>query len=282
MSGGEWLCRLYRAMLRAYPVEFRTNYGAEMARVFRDSLKDAVRSGEAPGFVLRAGRDWVGTVIEERMSSVRIGGFKTLRIGLVLTIAIDLAILVFAIRPGAHQRVVGAMVAPFVLLSMYGLFTLVARPGRGVALGFAGGIVLTLWNTIGAFAVPGSPAHGIGVILMLMLMLLFITAGFRAARSSGDVTAGAMAGCWSGLVCALTTVTAGLLLLQIAIPDQSVSSWRDATNWSQVDYMTSITAPFLTGAGQRMLLGPTIGLVCGLIGGVVGRMKVAPVLEAAQ
>ncbi len=278
MSGAEWPCRLYRAMLRAYPVEFRTNYGAEMARVFRDSLKDAVRSGEVPGFVLRAGQDWVGTVIEERMSSMRIGGFKTLRIGLVLTIAIDLAILVFAIRPGAHQRVAGAMVVPFVLLWMYGLFTLLARPGRGVALGFAGGIVLASWDTLGAFVVPGSTAPGIGV----MLILLFSTAGFQAARPSGDVTAGAMAGCWSGLVCALTKVTAGLLLLQIAIPDQSVSSWRDATNWGQVDYVTSITAPFLTGAGQRMLLGPTIGLVCGLVGGVVGRMKVAPVLEAAK
>jgi hypothetical protein len=280
MSGGEWLCRLYRAMLRAYPVAFRTNYGAEMARVFRDSLKNAVRSGEVPGIVLRAGQDWVGTVIEERMSSMRIGGFKTLRIGLVLTIAIDLAILVFAIRPGAHQRVVGAMVVPFVLLWMYGLFMLLARPGRGVALGFAGGIVLTSWDTLGAFVVPGSPAPGIGV--MLMLILLFSTAGFRAARSRGDVTAGAMAGCWSGLVCALTKVTAGLLLLQIAIPDQSVSSWRDATNWGQVDYMTSITAPFLTGAGQHMLLGPTIGLICGLIGGVVSRTKVAPVLEIAK
>jgi hypothetical protein len=144
MKGVEWLCRLYRAMLRAYPREFRTSYGVEMARLFRDACEDARRTGELPGFVWRAGQDWFGTVIEERISSVRMSGFGPLRIGLALTIAIDLAILVFAIGPGARQQVIAAMVVPFALLGMYGLLVLVARPGRGAALGLAGGVARTL------------------------------------------------------------------------------------------------------------------------------------------
>jgi signal peptidase I len=63
-----WLCRVYGAMMYAYPREFRLEYGAEMRQVFRDRCRDAERSEGALGllrFVFHAAADWFSTTLRE-------------------------------------------------------------------------------------------------------------------------------------------------------------------------------------------------------------------------
>jgi len=63
------LCRVYAAMLYAYPREFRLRYGAEMQQVFRDRCRALTRNATAPswlGFGLRTAADWVSSTVRER------------------------------------------------------------------------------------------------------------------------------------------------------------------------------------------------------------------------
>jgi hypothetical protein len=57
VSGSE---RLYRALLAAYPKEFRRAYGREMAQVFRSMCREEVVSGGSGGLV----RLWVRTLLD--------------------------------------------------------------------------------------------------------------------------------------------------------------------------------------------------------------------------
>ena len=57
LSGSE---RLYRALLAAYPKEFRRAYGREMAQVFRSMCREEVVSGGSGGLV----RLWVRTLLD--------------------------------------------------------------------------------------------------------------------------------------------------------------------------------------------------------------------------
>src|SRR5687768_3517398 len=52
--------RLYRALLRLYPADFRQRFGDEMVALFRDSLRDA-RAGRAPGGVAGA---WLKMLVD--------------------------------------------------------------------------------------------------------------------------------------------------------------------------------------------------------------------------
>jgi signal peptidase I len=63
-----WLCRVYGALLYAYPREFRVEYGAAMQQVFRDRYRDAARAEGLFGvlrFALRTAADWVSTTVRE-------------------------------------------------------------------------------------------------------------------------------------------------------------------------------------------------------------------------
>ncbi|HTX33545.1 MAG TPA: signal peptidase I [Bryobacteraceae bacterium] len=67
-SGMRWLCRVYGALLYAYPREFRLEYGAAMQQVFRDRCRDAQRTEGLFGllrFALHTAADWVSTTVRE-------------------------------------------------------------------------------------------------------------------------------------------------------------------------------------------------------------------------
>jgi hypothetical protein len=64
--------RIYRLLLRAYPPDFRREYGAEMAQVFCDSCRDAfARDGAASmvGVWLRAIGDLAATAPKEHLAA---------------------------------------------------------------------------------------------------------------------------------------------------------------------------------------------------------------------
>jgi signal peptidase I len=63
------LCRLYAAMLYAYPREFRLQYGAEMQQFFHDQCRELVQARSGSGMWLRFGlrnmADWIVSTLRE-------------------------------------------------------------------------------------------------------------------------------------------------------------------------------------------------------------------------
>ena len=63
-------CRLYRALLCAYPPDFRRRYGREMAQVFSDRCRAVAQTQGLRGllwFGLRSLADWFTTTVRERL-----------------------------------------------------------------------------------------------------------------------------------------------------------------------------------------------------------------------
>ena len=67
------LCRIYLAMLYAYPREFRLRYGTEMRQVFRDRCRDLARASSGScawfRFGLRSATDWIASAWRERRAA---------------------------------------------------------------------------------------------------------------------------------------------------------------------------------------------------------------------
>jgi len=73
------LCRIYSAMLFAYPREFRLQYGVEMQQFFHDRCRELVRANAGSGvwlrFGLRNSLDWVVSTVRERRAAPKSQGF---------------------------------------------------------------------------------------------------------------------------------------------------------------------------------------------------------------
>ena len=69
------LCRIYSAMLYAYPREFRLQYGVEMQQFFHDRCRELVRERAGGGkwfrFGLRNVTDWIVSTVRERRVAPR-------------------------------------------------------------------------------------------------------------------------------------------------------------------------------------------------------------------
>jgi Ca2+-binding EF-hand superfamily protein len=73
-----WFCRIYRAMLWAYPASFRRRYGGEMSQVFADRCWESARSRALGRFLLGSALDWSRSVIRERFAATSpSAGFAT-------------------------------------------------------------------------------------------------------------------------------------------------------------------------------------------------------------
>jgi hypothetical protein len=252
-----WLCDVYRLLLRAYPPEFRERYAVEMARVFRDRGRGIAQSGGTWGLLrygLTTAKDWFVTVLKERMDSMKMPSLSILRWVFLFCVALDLVSLARHTAP-----------LPFALLVMYGLLVLLVTTnlddGRRMALhvgtgwGLISGLILTAWTVGGYFArSDGTFPIFLGLSSMLLIFVCWSVAGYLAARRTAIASSGWLTGCWSGLICALVKVTCALLLLQTPLPGQS-------------------PAFVLTAAGQHLLEGPVIGAVLGAIGGLVAGIR---------
>jgi hypothetical protein len=65
--------RVYRLLLKAYPLEFRREYGPHMTQVFRDCRRAELRSGNRLGHVIlwvRTVLDLIQTVLKEQFESI--------------------------------------------------------------------------------------------------------------------------------------------------------------------------------------------------------------------
>ena len=73
------LCRIYCALLYAYPREFRLQYGDAMQQLFRDRCRDLMRTrGRLPLFhlSLNLAADWFASIVRERVACMRVPAFS--------------------------------------------------------------------------------------------------------------------------------------------------------------------------------------------------------------
>jgi hypothetical protein len=255
-----WLCRVYRLLLRVYPPEFRDRYADEMAQVFRDRGREIAHSGGTlPGYALSTGKDWFVSVLRERMDSMKLPSLSILRWLFLFCVALDLLLLVRQATPATY-----AAPLPFALLIMYGLIGLLMTTnldgGRRIALqtgtywGLISCVILTVWTVGGNFLrADGTIPIFLALWSMVLIFACWSVAGYLAARRTAIANSGWVAGCWSGVVCVLVKVTCALLILRSSLPGQSVGTVLGAT-------------------GQHLLEGPVIGAVLGAIAGVAARI----------
>jgi hypothetical protein len=262
-----WMSRIYRLMLRAYPPEFRESYADEMVRTFRDRGRE-IAHAKGPWGLLRyavfTSKDWCESVLRERMDSMQMPSLSTVRWIFLFFVALDLLLLKGLASPAARNVPV-----PFVLLVMYGLLVLWATANlddsrritlrTGTSLGLVSGIILTAWTTIGEYlwTPDGIAAVLIASTSMVMIFACWSVAGYRAARRTATMSSAWLAGCWSGVVCALVKVTCALLLLKTPLLGQSVGM-------------------VLAAAGQHLLEGPVIGALFGAIAGRANLRRNSP------
>ena len=109
--------------------------------------------------------------------------------------------------------------------------------------------------------------------------VLWGVAGFRAARSTGSMSAGILAAIWSAIICVLMTITFGLLLTYTSLPrlehdlvtdpDFLRSHWHDVRAFAIANSFDS--------AFSHLLGGLIVGTVFGAAGGFLGlRPRLTP------
>jgi len=253
-----WLCRVYRLLLRAYPTEFRERYADEMARVFRNHGREIAQSGGAwglVGYTLSTGRDWFVTVLRERMDSMKMPSLSMFRWVFLFCVALDLVLVARRATPDTYDAPL-----PFALLVMYGLLVLLVTTnlddGRRIALetgtcwGLISGVILTAW-TIASYFVE---SDGLAISSLGLVFACWSIAGYVSARRTATMTSGWVGGCWSGVVCVLINVTGSLLIQRMSPPSR---------NFVHV----------LAAGGQHLMEGPVIGAVLGAIAGLAARIR---------
>jgi signal peptidase I len=73
-------CRIYSALLYAYPPEFRRQFGGEMKQVFRDRCRDLAQSPGSPPlfrFALQVIADWLRSTVRERAAAIWSAGRRS-------------------------------------------------------------------------------------------------------------------------------------------------------------------------------------------------------------
>jgi signal peptidase I len=92
-------CRLYSALLYAYPPEFRRQYGRPMEQLFRDRCRDLARSpGRLPllRFAVHVVTDWFRTAVRERVAAVWSAGCTPCKTSSVTEWACTILLYLFA------------------------------------------------------------------------------------------------------------------------------------------------------------------------------------------
>jgi hypothetical protein len=101
-----------------------------------------------------------------------------------------------------------------------------------------------------------------------------VVAGALAARHSGDVVSGTVAGLWAGLVSGLMTFL-GLMLvtfLFLAVLRRDPDSLREFQRSHAADLSAFLVGDSLAGAINHLwLVGPLLGAAAGTLGGAIGR-----------
>ncbi len=195
--------RLYRLLLAAYPAAFRHDYGAEMARVFRDSCRDAHRQGgvlsllwlwpstlvdlAAAAFAEHRSAEHAGhkqrEVIMSRGVLVRVGGAALVvaSVASALLLAVQVAILLDFARSYTIPFGRSVVESPWI--------------GRGevaVSLGGPTVLLLLLVGMVGLHALAGRRAGRLGRVALTLVVVglvgVVIAGSMSSALAWGDLS----------------------------------------------------------------------------------------------
>jgi len=215
---------------------------------------------------------------------------RAIRLTLLLAVALNLVVIgiqVFLYRPllkmpGGPVIIVEAAV---LLIALALLVVWATRDGGrapqtvlrvGTLFGLFSGGVEVAHITAENFAGLNARAESISTGgFMLGLFLLWLIAGYRAARDAKNAGSALLAGSWSAIVCMLITATFGLMLLNTSLhhleqrnigsPDLIRSGWTDLRAFTIADIFESVV--------KVLLIGPVLGAIFGGIGGVISRIR---------
>ena len=122
----------------------------------------------------------------------------------------------------------------------------------------------------------GAPSDGIVTVgFMLATFLIWGTAGYRCARSTGSIASGTLAGSWSAVVSMSIVVAVGIALefyWTTPMPDY-VANWPEfkCSGWTDVHAFTM--ANTLDSALSHLVAGPIVGAFVGGVGSVIARLR---------
>ena len=183
--------RLYRALLRLFPADFRDRFGEDMVQLFHDKLRDA-RTGHAPWGTVSAWLGMLGDVVAMAASE---------RLRRNRQVAHSLSS-----RPPLEERVLGiaGIVGGAVLLTAFVIDVPSGLNAMRIALFNLGAIAVVI--AVLRRSVPASLlAIGVGVVVILVNALY----GFMALA---DIHA--VAPLWAGVALWLTTALFGLNIVR--------------------------------------------------------------------
>lgn len=292
-------CRIYGALLIAYPPEFRRRYGGEMTQVFRDRCHALKRTPGVCGvlrFSIHILVDWLTTSVLESVTYMKAAVASTVRLTLLLGILLNLAMIgvrVFFYRPllvmpGGLKFVL----EPALLLIVYALLVMWTTshtdPLRqrilqtGTPLGLLGGIVQIVHMFLENLVNFGAANGTVTLSFMLLTFLLWGVAGYRASRTTTSTGVGALAGSWSALVTMLLAVTFGFALLYSSIPRLDyVATWPEFQRSGWGDVHAFSIANTLDSGFSHLLIGPFVGALFGGVAGIIARLQHEPQPSAA-
>ena len=179
--------RVYRALLRAYPRELRDEYGAEMARCFRDLCREELEDGGGLGLAALWARtlpELIYTTLKERSTMLNRNAYRS-----VVGVALATAFILLVPLLTAPAWTLADFVFAGALIFGTGLtFVLVTKAGNS-AYRFAFGVALAaafilVWLT-GAVDIIGSEDNNANVMYFGVLAVGIIGAIIARFRPHG-------------------------------------------------------------------------------------------------
>lgn len=150
---------------------------------------------------------------------------------------------------------------------------------QGILFGVILAVVSIVINLVNIFALHGS-GGALSYISLIIAILLYVFAGFRASAQTGRVGTGALAGLFAGL---FSTVISGIvsLILAFAATDllrqQAQTQAQTLAKQFGTPVVTitnqSIISSTLIGILFAIVLAVAIGAGLGAIGGLIGRRR---------
>lgn len=144
------------------------------------------------------------------------------------------------------------------------------------SLGLIGGFLQIASMTQEEFMNLGPRWNGIAAFsLLFCTFMTWGIAGYRAARGTGAVRSGAMAGLWCAVITMSMAVLFGFLVeFYLAVPKpEYVMTWGEfkRSGWSDVHAFT--IANTLDSAFSHLMAGPVLGIVLGGAASLIARFR---------
>jgi hypothetical protein len=191
--------RVYRSLLRAYPREFRDEYGDEMARCFRDLCREELEDGGGLGLAALWAHtlpELLYTALKERSTMLARNAYRSV-VGVALATAF---ILLIPLLAAPAWSLADFVIAGALLVGTGLTYVLVARKAGNIAYRFAVGVALAaafildwLNLAVGVIGTSGDPANVMYVGVLAVGIIGAIIARFQPPGMARALFATALA-----------------------------------------------------------------------------------------